>query len=69
MHGSGWCTIEEFYEDWVDYGYPSDSEFAAIFSEAQIMVSSEPDPDPVAQQQTLDLYGLKERLDHLWVYR
>jgi hypothetical protein len=51
MQGSSWCTIEEFYEDWVNFGYSSDSDFAAIFKEAQIMVGSETQaqlPEPAA---------------------
>jgi len=49
MQGSGWCTVDEFYEEWVDFGYLADSDFAAVFGEAQIMVGSAPKPDPVAQ--------------------
>jgi hypothetical protein len=37
--------------------------------EKEIRFGTPIDPDPAIQQQILDKYGLKERLDYLWVYR
>jgi len=42
---------------------------ALLEHEREIRYGVPVDPDPKIQQEILDRFGIKQRLDHLWVYR
>jgi hypothetical protein len=50
----------------LNFWRPGDTDFE---TEEEIRFGVPVDSDPEVQQRILDMFGLQERLDHLWVYR